>query len=131
PGDQLESLLGSYAKVRIVSGSIVVSQALQGEPLVEAGRAVVAVVVPPGELPVGLRERVPVRLVVPGRTDDDPARVFDARTIGLPTDIDSALGQRSVSVEVSVDDAAAVAAADRVRIVLLEPSPDPAAEADR
>ena len=34
-GDQLDSLVGSYAKVRLVSGSLVTAEALQSTPLVE------------------------------------------------------------------------------------------------
>lgn len=121
PADQLDSLLGTYAKVRIVSGSLLVAQAVQADPLVGDGRAVVAVVVPPGELPTGLRERVPVQVVVPPRTATDETAVVDAVTVGLPTDTASALGERSLSIEVDLADAPTIAAADRVRVVLVEP----------
>jgi hypothetical protein len=46
--------------------------------------------------------------------------------VGLPTDTSSALGLQSLSVEVVTTDAATVAAADDVRVVLVEPSEDPA-----
>lgn len=122
PADQLESLVGTYAKVRIVSGSLLVPQAVQSTPLVEPGRAVVAVLVEPGELPIGLRERVPVQVVVPARSPEEAAEVFEAVTVGLPTATTSALGEQSLSLEVVADDAAAIAAADRVRVVLVEPT---------
>ena len=127
PGDRLESLVGSYAKVRIVAGSLVVDQSLQSTPLVEPGRSVVAVVVPPAELPVGLRERVAVQVVIPPRSDSEDIDVVDARTVGLPTDVGDTLGARSVSLEVDTVDAPLVAAADDVRLVLVEPAEDPAA----
>jgi hypothetical protein len=44
----------------------------------------------------------------------------------LPTDTSSALGLQSLSVEVAAADAATIAAADDVRVVLVEPSEDPA-----
>lgn len=130
PGDRLDSLVGNYAKVRIVSGSLVVDESLQTTPLVEPGRSVVAVVVPPAELPVGLRERVPVQVVLPPRADTGEIGVIEARTVGLPADVGDTLGARSVSLEVDLVDAPRVAAADDVRLVLVEPAEDPAASSD-
>lgn len=131
PGERLDSLVGSYAKVRIVSGSLVVHQALQPDPLVEPGRAVVALVIPPAELPVGLRERVPIQVVIPPRTSEGSIDVVDATTVGLPADVGNTLGERSVSVEVAVEDAAVVAAAEDVRIVLIESQSDADTSAGR
>jgi hypothetical protein len=129
-GDQLDSLVGSYAKVRLVSGSLVTDAALQSAPLVSPGSSVVAIQVTDGSLPLGLRERVPVLLVVPGgnSVDDDVVTSVSGRVVGLPTDTSSALGLQSLSVEVAATDAATIAAADDVRVVLVEPSDDPAAE---
>ncbi|MEM1331935.1 MAG: SAF domain-containing protein [Actinomycetota bacterium] len=124
-GDDLDATIGSYAKVRIVSGSLLVSQAVQATPLVAEGNAVVAVVVPLGELPTGLRERVPVEVVITQRTGDGTPVVVPAETVGLPLDVGSALGERSLSLELAAVDAPTVAAADDVRIVLIEPTVDP------
>jgi hypothetical protein len=124
PGNRMDSLVGSYAKVRLVSGSLVAAEATQADPLVAPGSAVVAIQVPEGTLPIGLRERVPVVLVVPeapaveGGTG--PVSI-DGQVVGLPTPTDSALGIESLSVEVARDDAATVAAADDVRVVMVEP----------
>ncbi len=128
-GDQLESLIGSYAKVRLVAGSLVTTAALQAEPLVAPGTSVVAIQVAEGSLPVGLRERVPVLLVVPvDRTNTDATiSSVPGRVVGLPTATSSALGQQSLSVELAAADAVTIAAADDVRVVLVEPSEDPAA----
>lgn len=127
-GDRLDSLVGSYAKVRLVAGSLVTVEALQPTPLVTAGTSVVAIQVADGSLPIGLRERVPVLLVVPGDGSDTGAGVVAVagRVVGLPTDTSSALGLQSLSVEVAAADAATIAAADDVRVVLVEPSEDPA-----
>ena len=124
PGDRLDSLVGSYAKVRLVAGSLVTSAALQSGPLVTAGNAVVAVRTAEGTLPIGIRERVRVVLVVPG---DAAPLTIEGRVVGLPRPTDSALGVESLSVEVDAADAASIAAADDVRIVLVEPRDDPAA----
>jgi hypothetical protein len=80
-------------------------------------------------LPIGLRERVPVLLVVPAdRSGTDVGVVsISGRVVGLPTDTSSALGLQSLSVEVAAADASTIAAADDVRVVLVEPSEDPAA----
>ncbi len=129
PGTDLGSLVGQYAKVRLVSGSLVVRTALQSDPLLNPGNAVVAIEVKAAELPVGLRERVPVQLVISRPASDDSAvpATIDGRIVGLPVASDSGLGTQSVSIEVAAADASAVAAADDVRVVLLVPSEDPAA----
>ncbi|HSM66335.1 MAG TPA: SAF domain-containing protein [Ilumatobacteraceae bacterium] len=124
PGDRIDSLVGTYAKVRLVSGSLVTAEALQSTPLVAAGNSVVAIRVPEGTLPIGIRERAPVQLVVPG---DGPPTTVPGRVVGLPAATGAALGVESLSVEVAADDAATVASADDVRVVLVVPSPDPAA----
>jgi hypothetical protein len=127
-GNQLDSLLGSYAKVRLVAGSLVTAEAVQSTPLVSPGSSVIAIQVADGSLPLGLRERVPVLLVVPPTNGgDDVAATVSGRVIGLPTDTSSALGLQSLSAEVAAGDAPTIAAADDVRVILVEPSDDPAA----
>ena len=130
--DRVESLLGTYAKVRLVAGSLVTQEALQTTPLVTPGTSVVAIQVAEGSLPIGLRERVPVQLVVSTDrgTDGGGTTSIDGRVVGLPTDTTSALGMQSLSVEVGASDAAVVAAADDVRVVLVQPSEDPAIATD-
>jgi hypothetical protein len=124
PGDRLDAVVGSYAKVRLVSGSLLTMEALQPTALVAAGSAVVAIQVSDGSLPIGLRERVAIVLVVP-RADATPLEVA-GRVVGLPVRTESALGLQSLSVEVAARDAATIAAADDVRVVLIEPGDDPA-----
>lgn len=134
PANQLEAISGRFAKVRIVSGSLVSANSLQADPLVSAGRSVVALQVSRGALPIGLRERSRVQLVVPPTTSatsvDGQPTVVEGRTVGLPIDANSALGTVSLSVEVGALDAPAIAAADDVRVVLLEQQPDPAFESE-
>lgn len=127
-GADLDTLIGQYAKVRLVSGSLVVRTALQSEPLLNPGNAVVAIEVKAAELPVGLRERVPVQLVIPGSASDDSATyaTIAGHIVGLPIVSESGLGAQSVSIEVAAADAPAVAAADDVRVVLMVPDEDPA-----
>ncbi len=129
-GADMQSLIGQYAKVRLVAGSLVVYPAIQSQPLLSAGNAVVAIEVKAAELPVGLRERVPVLLVIPPIAGDDSGlpTTIDGRVVGLPVASESGLGTQSVSIEVEASLVASVAAADEVRIVLLVPSTDPAVQ---
>jgi hypothetical protein len=117
---QLATTIGRYAKVRLVAGSLVVQEALQDRPLVSPGAGVTAVHVLEGTLPVGLRERSRVRLVVPA-SDGSPPDVIDARVVGLPVATDTISGTVSLTVEVDVEDASRVAMADRIGVVLVEP----------
>jgi len=128
-GDRLDSLVGTYAKVRLVAGSLVTAEALQTDPLVNPDSAVVAIQVADGAVPTGLRERSPILLVLPAQRSIDDASVtsIPGRVVGLPIATSSALGLQSLSVEVETDAAATVAAADDVRVVLVEPAEDPAA----
>jgi len=133
PGDQLDSLVGAYARVRLVSGSLVTPQSVQATSLVGPGNSVVAIQVDEGALPVGLRERVPVQLVIPqaaaavGAASTDPT-VIDGVVVALPIATASALGRQSLSVEVAAGSAPIVAGADDVRVVLAEPVAESAAD---
>lgn len=126
---ELASIVGQYAKVRMISGSLLARPMLQAGPLVAPGMAVVALTVPSGELPVGLRERSQVQVVFPADTGDlVVVAPVTGRVVGLPSVPDSVSGQLSLSIELSAADAATVAgAADKARIVLLDPGTDAAA----
>lgn len=121
--DDMASVVGQYAKVRIVSGSLLTSQSIQAAPLVAPGASVVAIQVQEGSLPVGLRERVPVQLVIPPTTGEGETQplVVAGIVVALPTTPTNAIGTQSLSVEVAATDAATLAAADDVRVVLSEP----------
>src|SRR4051812_17083785 len=125
----LQGVVGHYTKVRIVSGGLLATGLLQGQPLVAPGSAVVAVTVPAGEVPAGIRERSQVQVVMPsaGNSHDvAPAAPVVGRVVGLPAAPDSVTGQMSLSLEVSAIDAVTVANAAAVRVVLLDPGVDPA-----
>jgi hypothetical protein len=131
PAGQLGATIGRYTKVRLIAGSLVTPASLQAEPLVTDGASVVAVRVPDGSLPIGLRERVPVDIVLPpGATavaaEASEPHVVEGRVIGLPSTPDSTVGLVSVSLEVDASEASRVAAADDVRLVLRQPVEDPA-----
>jgi hypothetical protein len=125
----LAAVVGQYAKVRIVSGGLLAPGLLQSLPLVAPGSAIVAVTIPSGELPAGLRERSQVQIVIPTVGDATPIAPIVGRVVGLPAAPDSVTGQMSVSFEVSSTDAVTVASATRVRVVLLDPGADAAGNA--
>jgi hypothetical protein len=119
-------VVGQYTKVRIVSGGLLASGLLQPMPLVAPGGAVVAVTVPSGELPVGLRERSQVQIVMPPDGDEVGRGPVVGRVVGLPLEPDSTTGLMSLSLELAAADAVTVASAESVRVVLLDPGVDPA-----
>ena len=121
----IASVVGQYTKVRIVSGGLVSTGLLQAAPLVTPGTAIVAVTVPPGELPAGVRERSRVEVVVPAETDQPAPTPVVGRVVGLPSTPDATTGAMSVSLEVATGDAVVVANAHKPRLVLLDPGSDP------
>ncbi|MEP7046178.1 MAG: SAF domain-containing protein [Ilumatobacteraceae bacterium] len=122
----IASVVGRYTRVRVVTGGLLAANLLQFGPLVAPGSAVVAVTVPAGELPAGLRERSRVQLVMPVAGDVSAITPIIGRVVGLPAAPDSVTGQVSVSFEVSPIDAVAAARAATVRVVLLDPGTDTA-----
>lgn len=118
PAGELNAVVGSYAKVRLIAGTLLAREALQAGPLVAAGASVVAVTVPSGEVPIGLRERSRVSVVMVA--SDRSSRSVEGRIVGLPT-ASTTSGQMSVSIELAATDAAAVASSEKVRLVLLDP----------
>ena len=122
----LPTIVGQYAKVRIVGGGLLSTGLLQARPLVGPGAAVVAVTLPAGEVPAGLRERSQVEVVMPTTGDTLPLAPVTGRVVGLPAAPDSVTGQMSLSLEVSSADAVTVANAAAVRVVLIDPGVDAA-----
>ena len=120
--DQLPALIGQYARVRIVSGQLVVGLAFQPEPLVSPGRAIVAIEVDADLMPTNVRDRSNLQLVV--LDADDVPRTIPARAMEVPVESVSGSGSVSLSVEVDLAQSPDVAAAEVVRVVLLPPVAD-------
>ena len=118
PSSDLNAVVGSYAKVRLIAGTLLAREALQAGPLVAPGASVVAVTFPAGEVPIGLRERSRVSVVIVA--SDRTSTSVNGTIVGLPSQTGSS-GQVSVSIELAAGDAGAVAAAEKVRLVLLDP----------
>lgn len=125
PASDLSTVTGRHARVFLATGSLLTSGLVQADPLVADGAAVVAVEISPTQLPAGLTTRSQVLLVVPqpgGAPFTAPARVVQRP--------DATADTTAMSVEVSRDLAGPIAAADGVRVVLIEPGVDVATEAN-
>ena len=132
PADSRQLVVGSYTKVRILAGQPLASGLVQPDPLVTAGKVVVAIPVSPVQLPAQLREQSVVGLVVLNAASTDGGAAVGAAPAamrGVVTefpDFGDNPGSNSVaamSVEVDPSAAAALVAAGRnIGIVLLEPA---------
>lgn len=120
--DRLPLLIGQYARVRVVSGSLVVGVTFQTEPLVQADKAIVAIEIDEDLVPIGTLERSNLQLVT--LDAEDIPQTVPGRALAPPTPSVSGQGTVSMSIEVDTALAAALATADVVRIVLLPPEPD-------
>lgn len=124
--DDIALVVDQYARVFLPSGSLIDDQLVQADPLVSDGAGVVAVEIRPTQVPAGLVTRSRVLLVVVPDGDAD-AFVAEGRVVRHAGDSTDG-GAASLSVEVAVADAPLVAAADDVRVVLVEPGVDAATE---
>lgn len=131
PAVDLDGLVGQYARVRIVGGSLVVDEMVQRKPLVSADRVLMAVSVPVGGVPVGVREGSRIVLIVsPGgdRAGDTEPIMIDATVAAVPSNLadlvsgSATSSEIALSVEVPPERAAVVGLADDVAIGVLDPS---------
>ncbi|HEY8473563.1 MAG TPA: SAF domain-containing protein [Natronosporangium sp.] len=125
PDSQLDEVVGQYAAVPLVAGTLLSMDQLTDEPIPPPGQQLVAIGLPPDRLPGGTLEAGdPVMLVTTSRQNAEPEtnpRTFPARvhelqpSAGRDDDI-------IVSLLVSERDGALIAslaAADRLTLVLL------------
>jgi hypothetical protein len=123
----LASIVDHHAKVHLVAGTLVSPVLVQAEPLLAPGTAVVAIEIRPTLVPTGVRERSSIELIVAPDGNSDEGRFRAAgRVVTRPSEVDGVTGLVSMSVETDPEAAVLVAAADDVRIVLLDPDADPA-----
>lgn len=119
PIDQADTVIGRFARTRLVPGSLLTSTAIQDDPLITPGTATVAIRLTEGLVPAGLLERSVVDIVIRPALIESPPVVIRGRVLDLPTADQS--GRVGFSVEVAADEAVAVALADEVRIVVVDP----------
>lgn len=119
--EDISLVLNQYATTYIASGSLLFEGLVQPRPLVADGAGVVAVEISASRLPSGVLERSRVVVVV---VDGDELTQTEARVVSIGRNADGD-NSGSLTVEVPIADAAAVAAAGDVRIVLVDPANDP------
>lgn len=122
--DRAGSVVGAHAKVRLAAGSLLVAEALQAGSLVAPGAAVVAVQLSEGAVPLGLQERSVILVVIPPPpfSEFTEPEVVSAVVMAPPRPVTSSTGRVAISLEVAVDSAVAIARAEDVRILLLDPT---------
>jgi hypothetical protein len=123
--EAIATVVNRYARVHIASGTLIADVLVQPTPLVTLGQGVVAVEIRPTQVPAGVRERSRVMLVVVSK-DGKPEFVTEGRVVATGATAGDGAEIVALSVEVRQEDAAAIAAADDVRVVLLDPGADPA-----
>lgn len=120
--DQLPLIVGQYSRTRIFAGSLVVGVSFQEDPLVRLDKAIVAIEIDADLVPEGTRERSNLQIVT--LDEEERPQSVPGRAITPPTLSESGQGVVSMSIEVDTTQAADVAVAKIVRIVLLPPEPD-------
>jgi hypothetical protein len=132
--EQRRTIVGQYAKVRMLEGSLLAADGVQPEPLVTPGRVSSAVTVPLGLIPVGLREQSRVALVVTpgdelaGLIGEAP-RLVEGNVSAVPANLAELIGSDagprasvSLSVEIAPGDVELVGSAAAVTVHVLGPN---------
>jgi hypothetical protein len=132
PASQRSAIVGQYARVRLLSGSLLASDGVQPRPIVDPDRVLMSVVVPVGLVPVGLREQSRVVLVVTPPTSGGvrPAPVLvDAVVAAVPRNLgevvgsaDAGQGMIALAIEVPPSNVGVVGEADAVSVGVLDGS---------
>lgn len=125
-----DRIVGRYARVRLPSGALLAADSVQDRPLVDPDSVLMAVEVPAGHVPHGLREQSRIVLVViADRTRGDvPPSLVDATVAAVPGNLAELVGDPSatvtLSVEVAASDVPVVGAAGSIRVGVLDPTGD-------
>lgn len=130
PASQRDQLIGQYARYRLARGAFLTSDAVQPARLVTPGWVLMSVQVPVGEVPIGLRERSNIVLVVTGPGADGDVSIVDAVVAAVPSNLASSLqdGDRggndlmALSVEVPAELVGIVGTASSVSLGVVDPS---------
>jgi hypothetical protein len=129
---QRASIVGQYARVRLVAGSLLSLDSVQPRPIVDPDRVLMSVVVPVGLVPVGLREQSRVALVVTPPTSGGERAgpiLVEAVVAAVPRNLgevvgsaDSGQGTVALAVEVPPQFVGVVGEAEAVSVGVLDGS---------
>jgi SAF domain len=142
PASARASLVGQYAKVRLVEGALLVTDSLQTRPLVDPSKVLMSVPVPLSGIPTGLREGSRLVLIVTqtSAVGESPPALIEATVAAVPRNLgelvsgggESGGSPSTVALSVEVDPSAAVTIgpAEKVAVAVLAPDePFPTATA--
>ena len=120
----MDSMVGQYARVRMVQGSLLVVDSVQARPLVDPSKVLMSVPVPLSGVPTGLREGSRLVLIVTPKTAGAaaPPVLVEATVAAVPRNLgelvgggDSNQSTVALSVEVPPESAAVVGVGRRGR----------------
>jgi hypothetical protein len=118
------AMVGRFAKVRMLEGSLLIADSLQDRPLVTDGKAVTAVTVPSTGVPVGLREGSRLVLTVAPASAAAGATVvqMEAVVAAIPARAAEGSSQIAVSVEVPLRAVGQLGVGAKVAISVVDPA---------
>jgi hypothetical protein len=130
PAAARASLVGQYAKVRMVAGSLMVADSVQPRPVVDPSRVLMSVAVPLSGVPAGLREGSRLVLIVTAKSPAGtaPPVLVEATVAAVPRNLSeltagaSSTSTVALSVEVPPESAATVGSASAVAVGVLDPA---------
>jgi hypothetical protein len=98
PASSRGLIVGQYAKVRLVSGSLLVTDSVQSRPLVDPQRVLMSVAVPLTGVPAGLREGSRLVLIVtPSAESNGSSTLVEATVAAVPSNLGELVGGSSSS----------------------------------
>jgi hypothetical protein len=139
PSTARASIVGQYAKVRMIDGSLLVTDSVQTRPLVDPSQVLTSVPVPLTGVPTGLREGSRLMLVVTPDAGKASPVLVEATVAAVPRNLGELVSGRdsngssstvALTVEVDPGAAATIGAAKAVAVAVLapdEPFPNTAA----
>jgi hypothetical protein len=118
------AMVGRFAKVRMLEGSLLIADSLQDRPLVPDGKALMTVTVPATGVPVGLREgsRLVLTLAPASSAPTATASQVEAFVAANPTRAAEGSSQVAVSVEVPLRAVGLLGTAGKVSISVVDPA---------
>lgn len=131
PAANRTTVVGQFARVRLAPGSLLVDDSIQPEQLVDPDLVLMSVVVPVGQVPVGLREQSRLALVVTPQQaggQQPPPVLVEAIVAAVPRNLAEVVGSDesgrsmvALSVEVAPQWVALVGSASAVSVGVLDP----------
>jgi hypothetical protein len=122
-------MVGQYAKVRMIEGSLLAADSVQARPLVDPSKVLMSIAVPASGVPIGLREGSRLLLIVtaPSTGGGTGTELVDATVAAVPRDLGDVVSSGgstssvALSVEVAPEAAPVVGSADAIAVAVVPP----------